>query len=78
MHVSVQAALTCHNNMFLVFVATAAAAAAAQIHWMRAARTDKGVSAACQVVSAKLVVDPAETFVERVNALLPQQVRVVR
>jgi tRNA pseudouridine(38-40) synthase len=41
---------------------------------MRAARTDKGVSAACQVVSAKLVVEPAETFVERVNALLPQQV----
>jgi tRNA pseudouridine(38-40) synthase len=48
--------------------------AAVQIHWMRAARTDKGVSAACQVVSAKLVVEPAETFVERVNALLPQQV----
>lgn len=50
-------------------------AAAWQIHWMRAARTDKGVSAACQVVSAKLVVDPADTFAERVNALLPKQVR---
>jgi tRNA pseudouridine(38-40) synthase len=45
-----------------------------QIHWNRAARTDKGVSAVCQVVSAKLVVEPAGSFVERVNAALPDQV----
>jgi tRNA U38,U39,U40 pseudouridine synthase TruA len=42
---------------------------------MRAARTDKDVSALCQVVSAKLVADPAESFVERVNAALPSKVR---
>lgn len=46
-----------------------------QIHWNRAARTDKGVSALCQVVSAKLMVEPRDTFAERVNAHLPQQVR---
>ena len=45
-----------------------------QIHWMRAARTDKGVSAACQVVSAKLMVEPTDTFADRVNLHLPKQV----
>eukprot|EP00878_Enallax_costatus_P017892 GHUV01018804.1.p1 GENE.GHUV01018804.1~~GHUV01018804.1.p1 ORF type:complete len:472 (+),score=148.98 GHUV01018804.1:87-1418(+) len=47
-----------------------------KIHWMRAARTDKGVSAACQVVSAKLMVEPTDTFADRVNQHLPKQIRV--
>lgn len=41
---------------------------------MRAARTDKGVSAVCQVVSAKLVIDPQDTLVDRINQHLPAQV----
>lgn len=45
-----------------------------QIHWSRAARTDKGVSALCQVVSAKLMIEPKDTFAERVNEHLPSQV----
>jgi hypothetical protein len=44
-----------------------------QIHWMRAARTDKGVSAVGQVVSLKMVLEPAGV-VERINAALPDQV----
>jgi tRNA pseudouridine38-40 synthase len=47
-----------------------------QIHWMRAARTDKGVSAACQVVSAKLLGEPIDTFCARVNQQLPAEVRL--
>lgn len=47
-----------------------------QIHWNRAARTDKGVSAVCQVVSAKLMFEPQEGFAARVNAHLPDQIRV--
>ncbi len=43
-----------------------------QIHWMRAARTDKGVSAVGQVVSLKVV--PSEGLVERINQHLPPQV----
>jgi len=42
-----------------------------KIGWMRSARTDKGVNAVGQVVSAKLVIDPTETLMERVNAALP-------
>eukprot|EP00879_Flechtneria_rotunda_P024275 GHRR01025727.1.p1 GENE.GHRR01025727.1~~GHRR01025727.1.p1 ORF type:complete len:494 (+),score=222.50 GHRR01025727.1:219-1700(+) len=48
-----------------------------KIHWSRAARTDKGVSAACQVVSAKLMLEPKGTLVERINAQLPQQIHVL-
>lgn len=44
-----------------------------QTHWMRAARTDKGVSAVGQVVSLRMVVEP-EGMVERINAALPDQV----
>lgn len=44
-----------------------------QIHWMRAARTDKGVSAVGQVVSFKMVMEP-EGMLERINAALPSQV----
>ena len=57
-------------------ISDANAGSFSKIHWTRAARTDKGVSAVCQVVSAKLVVDPAESFASRVNAHLPAQVCV--
>lgn len=43
--------------------------------FMRAARTDKGVHAAGNVVSAKLIVED-ETIVERINSFLPDQIRV--
>jgi len=49
-----------------------------QIHWNRAARTDKGVSALCQVVSAKLMIEPKDTFAERINTHLPSQVGAPR
>ncbi|CAG0882174.1 unnamed protein product [Darwinula stevensoni] len=42
--------------------------------FQRAARTDKGVSAARQVVSIKMVVE--EDTLERMNALLPAQIQV--
>lgn len=42
---------------------------------MRAARTDKGVSAVGQVVSFKMVMEP-EGMLERINANLPSQVGV--
>lgn len=47
------------------------------VKWSRSARTDKGVSAICQVVSARLVADPVETFPERVNKHLPDQIRIL-
>lgn len=46
-----------------------------QIHWMRAARTDKGVSAVGQCVSLKMVLEPPGVL-ERINAALPEQIRV--
>lgn len=46
-----------------------------KVDWMRAARTDKGVSAIGQIVSARLVIDPPG-FVERVNQHLPKDIRV--
>ena len=45
------------------------------VDWMRAARTDKGVSAVGQIVSGFFYVDPPG-FVERVNSHLPKQIRV--
>nr|XP_012559772.2 tRNA pseudouridine synthase A [Hydra vulgaris] len=45
-----------------------------QISFQRAARTDKGVSAARQTVSLKLVA--SNTFLEDVNKLLPDDIRV--
>lgn len=51
-----------------------------KVHWMRAARTDKGVSAAGQCVSAKLeceigkAIDPA--LVAAINIHLPEDVEV--
>ncbi|KAG0572919.1 hypothetical protein KC19_VG134300 [Ceratodon purpureus] len=46
-----------------------------KVDWMRAARTDKGVSAIGQIVSARLVIDPPG-LVERVNKHLPKDIRV--
>lgn len=43
--------------------------------WARSARTDKGVSAAGQVVSGRFYVDPPG-FIERMNSNLPEQIRV--
>ncbi|CAL9132862.1 unnamed protein product, partial [Musa acuminata var. zebrina] len=43
--------------------------------WARSARTDKGVSAAAQVVSGRFYVDPPG-FVARLNAHLSDQIRV--
>ncbi|KAH9534151.1 hypothetical protein CY35_18G091500 [Sphagnum magellanicum] len=47
-----------------------------KVDWMRAARTDKGVSAVGQVISARLVIDPPG-FVDRVNQHLPKQIRAL-
>ena len=47
-----------------------------QVTWMRAARTDKGVSAVGQVVSLKLVLSHPD-IVERINAELPPEIRVL-
>ncbi len=44
-----------------------------QVGWQRAARTDKGVSAAGNVVSLKLMIEFPDV-VERINAALPDQV----
>jgi tRNA pseudouridine(38-40) synthase len=41
---------------------------------MRAARTDKGVSAVGQVVSLKMVLEPPG-MLQRINDALPEQVR---
>lgn len=47
-----------------------------KVDWMRAARTDKGVSAVGQVVSGLFYIDPPG-FVERINAHLPKQIRLL-
>lgn len=47
-----------------------------KVHWMRAARTDKGVSAVGQVVSLNMVLHPPG-IVDRMNAELPEQIRVL-
>ncbi|KAJ3355369.1 tRNA pseudouridine synthase 1 [Allomyces javanicus] len=47
-----------------------------KIGFQRAARTDKGVHAAGQLVSCKLVVDHLEDPVAAINAQLPAQIRV--
>jgi tRNA pseudouridine38-40 synthase len=49
-----------------------------EVQWSRAARTDKGVSAACQCVSVKLpcemngVID--QTLISRINSQLPDDI----
>lgn len=45
-----------------------------KIHFMRAARTDKGVSAVGQVVSLMMVVNPPG-IIDRINAALPPAIR---
>ncbi|KAG6554487.1 hypothetical protein Mapa_003865 [Marchantia paleacea] len=47
-----------------------------KLAWMRAARTDKGVSALGQVVSGNFFIDPPG-LVERVNSHLPAPIRVL-
>jgi tRNA pseudouridine38-40 synthase len=49
-------------------------AAPRRYDWARAARTDKGVSAAAQVVSGRFYVDPPG-FIDRLNAQLAPQIR---
>lgn len=49
-----------------------------QINWMRAARTDKGVSAVGQLVSLKMVVGHTNyDIVHNINKHLPAQIRVL-
>ena len=45
------------------------------MHWARAARTDKGVSAVGNVVSLQLVLDKRPNLLQHVNDALPPQVR---
>ena len=47
-----------------------------KVHWSRAARTDKGVSAMCQVVSLMMILHPPG-MVERINQHLPEQIRIL-
>lgn len=47
-----------------------------QVHWTRAARTDKGVSAVGQVVALKLMAEGDDTLIQRINDQLPPQIRV--
>ncbi|KAK9813288.1 hypothetical protein WJX72_011914 [[Myrmecia] bisecta] len=47
-----------------------------KVHWMRAARTDKGVSAIGQVVSLKMAIE-FPNLIERINAQLPSAIRVL-
>ncbi len=48
-----------------------------QVHWSRAARTDKGVSAVGNVVSLKMLIG-APDLLQRINAALPPQARTPR
>ena len=47
-----------------------------KIGWTRAARTDKGVHAIGQCVSMRLMVDNEASFIDQVNAYLPDDIRV--
>lgn len=47
----------------------------AKIGFIRAARTDKGVSAVGQVVSLKLIMDE-EDVVQKINEKLPEDIRI--
>ena len=46
-----------------------------QIKFQRCSRTDKGVSAARQVVSLKMV--PVTGLIEKMNTILPDQIRII-
>jgi len=50
-----------------------------KIGWTRAARTDKGVHAAANVVAAKLLIHPnwtAQTIIDRIHMGLPDHIRI--
>eukprot|EP01117_Protostelium_nocturnum_P011944 TRINITY_DN436_c0_g1_i5.p1 TRINITY_DN436_c0_g1~~TRINITY_DN436_c0_g1_i5.p1 ORF type:complete len:282 (-),score=115.13 TRINITY_DN436_c0_g1_i5:1124-1969(-) len=49
-----------------------------KVSWSRAARTDKGVSAVGNVIALKMMTDPEETLVERINANLPPAIRILK
>lgn len=49
-----------------------------KLKWMRAARTDRGVHAATNAISANLIVEPNDSdFIARVNEKLPAEIRVI-
>jgi tRNA pseudouridine38-40 synthase len=48
-----------------------------KVSWQRCGRTDKGVHALRQVVSAKLMVDDDQEAVEAINKTLPADIRVL-
>ncbi|GAN04410.1 pseudouridylate synthase [Mucor ambiguus] len=56
-------------------VSTSNAVDAKKVQLMRAARTDKGVHASCNLVSLKMICQD-EQIVEKLNAVLPPQIRV--
>ncbi|KAL9558987.1 hypothetical protein MBANPS3_000642 [Mucor bainieri] len=56
-------------------VSTANAVDPKKVQLMRAARTDKGVHASCNLVSLKMICQD-EHIVEKLNAVLPPQIRV--
>lgn len=43
---------------------------------MRAARTDKGVHAAGNILSLKMNIPNEETLISDINSVLPEQIRV--
>ncbi|CEI95395.1 hypothetical protein RMCBS344292_09584 [Rhizopus microsporus] len=45
-----------------------------KVQFHRAARTDKGVHAACNIVSLKIIPDPC--FIEKANSVLPSDIRL--
>jgi len=65
------AAVLCHTSR------ARRRAGVGQVHWSRAARTDKGVSAVGNVVSLKMLIG-APDLLQRINAALPPQARTPR
>uniref|UniRef100_A0A7S0DBR4 tRNA pseudouridine synthase n=2 Tax=Amorphochlora amoebiformis TaxID=1561963 RepID=A0A7S0DBR4_9EUKA len=49
-----------------------------KIQWSRAARTDKGVSALCQICAMRLVLGDESTLVDRINQNLPGDIRIYK
>ncbi|ORY99045.1 pseudouridine synthase [Syncephalastrum racemosum] len=47
-----------------------------KVSWMRAARTDKGVHAAGNILSLKINIPNEETLIDDINSILPEQIRV--
>ncbi|KAJ1772326.1 tRNA pseudouridine synthase 1 [Coemansia sp. RSA 1813] len=73
-------ARTIESELFKALVSAGAVSAdnatdQSKVHLQRAARTDKGVHAAGQVVALKMIVEDPE-IVQKVNACLPDQIRV--